>query len=40
MLNGHRVRPGDVVDGYTVVAIEEERVRLERNGEKFDLTLK
>jgi hypothetical protein len=40
VLNGRRVRLGDVVNGYTVAAIEEERVRLERDGRKYDLTLK
>lgn len=39
LINGRRVRPGDVVDGYTVVAIEESRVRLERDGETFDLVI-
>jgi hypothetical protein len=39
VLNDRRVHLGDVVNGYRVVAIEEERVRLERDGRKYDLTI-
>ena len=39
LLNGRRLKPGAVVDGFTLVAIEENRVILEREGERYELIL-
>ena len=37
LLNGRRYKPGAVVEGFTLVAIEEDRVVLEREGTRYEL---
>lgn len=39
LLNGRRYKPGAVVDGFTLVAIEDDRVVLEREGKRYELVL-
>jgi hypothetical protein len=39
VLNGKRVRPGAVVAGYTLKAIGEDRVTVERDGRQYELIL-
>ncbi|MBN1917126.1 MAG: hypothetical protein JW889_04375 [Verrucomicrobia bacterium] len=39
LINGRRVRPGGLVDGYTLKAIGDNRVTLERDGRQYELVL-
>ncbi len=39
LLNGRRLKLGGVVDGFTLVAIEEDRVVVEREGTRYEIVL-
>jgi len=39
VINGHRLKLGGTVEGFKLVAIEEDRVVLEREGKQYELTL-
>ncbi len=39
LLNGRRLKLGGVVNGFTLVAIEEDRVVVEREGTRYELVL-
>ena len=39
LINGRRIRPGGVVDGYTLKAVGDDRVTLERDGKQYELIL-